>query len=792
MSTSRSRKVCVAVGMLTGVMLMLTGNAMGAGDANMSRCPQQTEESPGFRTYLPDCRAYELVSPPSTGGFGVNGGQLNNSTLAPVAASGDGVVGLSLGSFAGAEYSYVKGSSLGSPYFFGRSDEGWNPASLMPKPSQMPSPLVRDFGSELAQSLWQTGENVSFGEPTVQHFYLRNPLGQFAEIGPATPIIQPLSVQGNLTYLGASADLARMAYLLQRESPNEPNPYWPGDNTVSGGAGAFTASLYEYSGTGVGEPSLVGVRNSESIGEAGVRFGKAHINEAANQISTCGIEPGSGYGQDLYNAISPSGFGVFFTAKAGPCAEGGLGPVVNELYVRVGGTHTLALSEPPLTVPGRGCTEVCAESQNEENGHQRASASFAGASENGESVYFITSQPMVNADRDQSPDLYMEEVTATGVTRIVDVSRGGGGDPSPGEGASVLGVSRVAADGSRVYFVAEGVLATSSNANGERAQASGKNLYVYDAGTQDVNFVAQLAEGDEFRLWGPEDTHFAQASAQDGRFLAFITKAHPEGTGDSSGNGGNVGQVFLYDALSGELKRVSVGEAGQFVCPLTGLVESGYNCNGNVQVNSQAPKIRVQEYAHADLAYFPNSAINVTPEGTVFFESTAALTEGARSGAPNFEPGLPSVYEYRDGNVFLISDGVEAPATAGGAKVEAATAFVSATADGGALFLTADPLVPQDSNTSVSMYDAHANGGYPASSSPVACTGQSCRSGESSGAGEAYVGSKTPEESGNVKQKPHKKPHKKRHKKHKKHKKRQKNDVKKHEVANGHGGGRNR
>jgi hypothetical protein len=35
--------------------------AFAAGDANEAACPN--EASSGFRTYLPDCRAYELVSP---------------------------------------------------------------------------------------------------------------------------------------------------------------------------------------------------------------------------------------------------------------------------------------------------------------------------------------------------------------------------------------------------------------------------------------------------------------------------------------------------------------------------------------------------------------------------------------------------------------------------------------------------------------------------------------------------------------------------------------------------------
>ncbi len=47
--------------------LLASPSALAAGDANQSSCPASTESSSGFRPYLPDCRAYELVTQADSG-----------------------------------------------------------------------------------------------------------------------------------------------------------------------------------------------------------------------------------------------------------------------------------------------------------------------------------------------------------------------------------------------------------------------------------------------------------------------------------------------------------------------------------------------------------------------------------------------------------------------------------------------------------------------------------------------------------------------------------------------------
>jgi hypothetical protein len=737
------------------------GHAAAAGDANMAECPQTTEESPGFRSYLPDCRAYELVSPAYTAGFEVVGGLA--FAAARVSASGETVGGVSLGGFAGAPDSYIKGESPGTPYLFHRGDPNWGVETIMPAVQQLPSPEFFDISVDLQRSLWVSGGNTSFAEQTEpDQFFLRDAAGQFVSVGPVAPIFQ-----SNRSYRGASADLGRVAFVLGQVAGN-PSPYWSGDKTVSSGeAGNPRYSLYEYAHTEAGEPSLVGVNNSESLEDAAAKLGKAHINEAADQITQCGTALGySGVLPltenigDLYNAVSSTGFGIFFTAFAGGCTNGsetGTGPTANELYLRVEGEKTVALSEP-LLPPGAECTGPCAAAEPK-------GGEFAGASANGHTVFFTTEQPLLNSDEDTAKDLYMEEIVGTGqsahVSRIAQVSH----DPNLGQKAEVAGVVRVAEDGSRVYFVAKGVLTEEANGNLEAAEAGKFNLYMYDRDTEQVAFVTKLAATDTANgIWGPLNAREAQVTAPNGRFLVFVTKAHPLNTGDVSGNGSNVGQLFRYDAESGALVRVSIGQQGSFLCSTTKAVEQGYNCNGNVASNLRAPKIRRQTYLSSDEADQPYKEINVTPEGAVFFESTAALTPGAVNGFPNLEPGFKNVYEYRNGNVYLISDGVE-PAS-GFNKLGVAASkgeFISVTNDGGALFLTADSLVPQDTNVQTSIYDAHVGGGFPSPPGTQQCAGGSCRGAGSSAGSMATAASTSAQSLGNVHPRSkHRKKHKRR------------------------------
>lgn len=652
---------CGAIVLACVLLAVLARGAWAAGDANMPTCPQATESSPGFRSYLPDCRAYELVTPPYTSG----------ATVEAHAVSEDGsrLIGYSLGAFAGDE-----SSVFGSFYEFTRTPAGWSATPIDPPasdPSFVSSEYI-DASSDLSETLWEAAGELYRREesPGAQ--------ARFSEIGPTES-----------GYRGASADLSHI--LVNREG-----------------------QLAEYAGAGNDEPRLVGVSNE------GPLDGEPHVNEAAQLISRCGAELGSAGDEDTYNAISSTGEVVFFTALHGGCTD----PSVNELYARVNGERTLDISEPLLPA-GEQCTGACASAP-------RSQGVFQGASADGSKVFFLTEQPLLNADRDSTTDLYEAELHGGAVRRLLMVSEGETqgpptqDDPTPGEGAHVLGVVRVSEDGSHVYFVAGGLLTRAPNEEGALPVPGARNLYVFDTLTGRTAFVgtlqseaqelaaqavcsslpSQSAEGRAcrhlrpLRIWSSWDDRAAQATP-DGRFLVFLSSAHL--TADDS-SGPLAPQLFRYDAQDGELVRASIGD-------------DGFAQDGNSTLAVDAPWMPEQGYGYLFRPTETASGLDVTEEGAVFFTSAYGL-------APQALSGPSSVYEYVDGNVHLISDGQDTTVNSEGQSSVALSAVDGSGDD--VFFQTADRLLPQATGTQAAWYDARVDGGFPATASPVQC-GEACQ-----------------------------------------------------------------
>lgn len=643
-------------------------------------CPNEQVRSEDSSTQLPDCRAYEMVSPAYTEGFNVHSPGI---VIRPTSVAGPGLefgagiaFGSSFGVFAGAENTGI--SPVGGNYRFARTPSGWSTSPFDPPFTRFPDtsstqPLL---SADLLSSIWELGTSVpgSTARPN-RDYYLRNPAGAYAIIGPSTPSGTTIGLERFNVLpeeLGASGDLSHLLFTSTDEVEGE--AFWPGDNTI-----LEDASLYEYMGTNNTAPTMVGVRGGagshELIGQCGTSLGG---NAGSNQ---------EGLDKPTYNAVSASGGTVFFSVASGGCfglnprtgsEELGQGPPVRELYARVDGEETVAISEPTV----KDCSE-CQEGTPKD-------ASFQAASADGSKVLFTTTQPLLPADTDSTSDLYEYDFNAPEGHRIIQISAGGSDDPTPGAGAGVQGLATVSPSLSYVYFVATGVLTTTRNAQGQEAKAGSHNLYVYEPdaahpGQSKTIYIATLEPSDssDWAGFSIHDQNSVEVTP-DGRFLLFASTAHLT-PGDTS----SASQLFQYNAETGTLTRISICQAG-------------YECNDNGSVAVGTGR-REQSM---DGAY-------------VFFNSTVPLAPQAAAS-----PGFSSVYEYHNGNIYLISDGRD---TTGFAASDGSELFGVSPSGSDVYFTTGDFLLSSDTNTQVGIYDARKEGGFPLPTVASACKEEVCQ-----------------------------------------------------------------
>ncbi|HTD08621.1 MAG TPA: hypothetical protein VK680_06995 [Solirubrobacteraceae bacterium] len=664
-------------------------------------CPNEQLRAETHSTGLPDCRAYELVSPASKDGEPVTRGR--------VAAGGSSIAFTSLGAFGQLE---KNSTSEGGTYVDTRGVSGWSALAVNPPAKQfrLKSPFTffvaseagetTDFTPDLSDTLF--AQTPVSSEPLDGRLYLRQDSdGSFVEIGPlASPaeiaaLTESDEERGESpieTYAGATHDLSHVFFTQNQQAVPGRRPwYWPGDATVAG------TSLYEYVGTGNAEPDLVGVAS-------GPEEAKDRPAEDPTLVSQCGTALGGGARAsspirevaDSYNAISTlpvseEGRTVFFTAMAlGPGCEGTKGPPVNELYARIGGAETVAISEPSSA----DCAACALASPRR--------ALFQGASADGSKAFFLSEQELLPQAK-AGTNLYEYDFNAADPHEKLTVVAT---DLAPAEGA-MAGVARVANDGSRVYLVSTGVLAHNIDANGDEAKEGEDNLYVYDTETRESTFIAALSPNDAEDWQSTVDGRPVEATP-DGRFLIFTSAGNL--TPDASGTGS---QLYRYDAQSRELVRVSVGE-------------HGFNDDGNDGASSG---IAAADYLGVDQA--GPQPVSISADGSkVFFRSTGGLTPQAQNEACAVEEAgvctvtEENIYEWEEGHVYLLSDGQDTHSILGGQAV----GLIGASASGSDVFFTTvDPLVGQDTDTQVDIYDARIDGGFPAPTAPAGCQGEACQ-----------------------------------------------------------------
>jgi WD40 repeat protein len=672
---------------------------------------------------LADCRAYEMVTPPNKDGALIdNGGFLTEPSISP---DGSRVLMKSIQCFHRPESCIGVRETEGSPFSFQRDASGWSTEPLAPSASAGSTMLTYD--AEADQVLY----TIAAEAPALEQFVARRPDGSLVQIGPVSEKagVALANIASNVRV--ATADLSHVVY--QGTSP------WP---SLEGGATGN--AVLEYTGTGNSTPQLVGVTGGAN---------------STSLISACGTFIGAGGSNSTassYGSLADDGRTVYFTVSK--CSTGtgsnvGVSVPALQLYARVQGAHEMSTVHVSAPGPSSVCDSACEK-------QPTADANFQGASADGSRIFFTSTQQLTNdasADRrvddtsfgsgcestpssDTGCNLYEfvcpNHCENEAERKLVAISAG----DSSGIGPQVQGVLAIPSNGSDVYFIARGVLTETANDFGEKAGPGLANLYVYrssEGSPAKPEFITALSSADALSMLHIGGGGIGVANVTpDGRYLVFVSG---RGLTPDARQGDGPAQVYRYDAQSGQLTRVSIGQRG-------------FNDNGNAAVADA--RIVMAEQAFFTGQGPGRSDPTMSDDGRfVFFQSPTGLTPGALNDkrvTGNANVLAQNVYEWQapgtqsslqaspcsepSGCVSLVSDGRDVTEGSNAHANQSAVELLGADTTGANVFFwTADQLVPSDTDTQVDLYDARVDGGFPAPPAPPVCeagetfSGEACR-----------------------------------------------------------------
>jgi len=675
------------------------GDLQGAGEPLTTEpapgsCPNEARRTEQSATFLPQCRAYEQVSPEEKDSAPVEEGGASPS----LASSGQRVGFVSRGVFAGT------GSN---PYAFAhylaeRTPQGWHTVGLEPDPASVgvtqiftPPEDWYQFSPDLDRAFlvarYASGLNPIY---TGYTFFIREPDGRLVKASPT--LEAPGHTAVNLKVSGPNEDLSKFLVVTYPGAP----PLAPDSLPPE------AARAYEIDGFGTPSAAirLLNVDSEEPGGmETCGGYGLSVSGGFAEPEGLPGFTPNP-ENNELGYPISADGSHVFFAADSphDRCHWG--------VYARIGGTETVELTRPA----NRQCTTVaCLVAP-------FSDAAFASASADGARAFFFSGGQLTDEAtqfdparlwQETSTNLYLYDSSSPSEPQLVDLSAG----DASGQGPQVQALLGVAKDGSRIYFLARGLLTGRPNSLGQRARAGADNVYVYDTETAQTSFIADICDGEEEtgtvagyapcvgaeahgdllgrdaagkpgRSAGGDDV---RASTPDGRFFFFAT--HAKLTPDDENEAED---TYRYDAATGALARITVGHDRE-------------DRNGNA-ANLAALMEEQDSSGHSALQGFGGEYGDrrVTPDGQ------SALIFTRRPLQAGDENSKVDIYLWHQGEVSRI--------TTGHSVVPQGHGIISATGNDIA-FTTIDELVPGDRDGLRDVYDARVGGGFPPPPLPEPC-----------------------------------------------------------------------
>ena len=695
----------------------LSFHTLAGPDAPTTACPNQTFRNTTPSASLPDCRAFEMVSPVDKNGGDVWQG-INVTVFGHVdkidqaTPTGDALTYSSYQAFAGA----TSGAFV-SQYLADRDPEdGWQTKPLSP-PESGPSFHIgfaqmqhfQAFTPDLCTAFYYQHTDNSLADGAVTGFPDLYRLRNCAEPGIAalTTVAPPGLPAGTNLYFpkvqGFSADGQAAFFRANGKLTNNASAQLADD-------GSPIFQVYVKSDSAFRLVSVLPSPGGSSPGPP------APTNSNVGTLQGRDL----GYHHDLSRrAVSEDGSRVYWsttntTPSPGGNAQGG---GAGQLYVRLNPTSSSSpVSGGQSTDPDRACTLPVSETIAPDP------AFFETATPDGSKALFRFDGGAHNHE------LYVYDLASQSSGLIA---------------SGVHGVMGASDDLSSVYFASHSVLAP--GATGGKV-----NLYLWREG-QGVRFIATLPITDEFEPVGDASTGPSAPINQDpsfrpsrvtsnGNAAVFTSSGSLTGFDNTDAASGEPDtEVFRYDAVADQLQCISCSPTG--ARPLGHKVVSigGW---GDYWVAGHLPG---WEYAHHP------SRVVADDGSRIFFNSFEALDprdtnakqdvyQWEAEGSGDCDDQDANFYADRGGCLSLISSGSDANASE----------FVDASADGDDVFIrTRAQLHGSDTDQLLDIYDARVGGGFPAppSTSPP-CSGDACQGGQSSAP--AAENPAPPESSGNV------------------------------------------
>jgi hypothetical protein len=463
---------------------------------------------------LPDCRAYEMVSPPAKNGYFVTSAAQIVEPWAQASPVGGAVAYTVNGALPGSA------SNSENYYLASRGEAGWSARALIPPQSfsygqTATDPTFAAFSSDLSKGILldaTDSPSLISGEPettqpqTANLFLRDNAASSYSLLNAAAPGLNPNQYRPLLD--GVSADFATVIF----DAHAALTPEAPGggiDDLYQSAAGAL--SLVSQIPP-AGEPSCGPAGPACLPAPHGGEFGSAN---AVSFIAAKG---------SLVHVISSDGSRIFFTTEG-------------NLYVRENATTTVQLDASHGAGPGGGGV-------------------FATAAGDGSQAFFyddasagLTAGTVPGSGR----NLYDYHILTKTLT-----------DLTPSPEAGVLGVvNQASEDGSYLYFVANGVLTGAPNSLAQTASpgrcvpfanpnGASCNLYLSHDGA--ISFVHTVVDPSEEAYSSTLDLqhHSASRITPDGRHLAFFA----EDRGATGTSEPRFAELFEYSADSGQLSHL--------------------------------------------------------------------------------------------------------------------------------------------------------------------------------------------------------------------------------------------